>query len=664
MAELATDDEAFLRTWDIPQTARYLIARGFVKPTLQFPDEMLGSAARVAVTLQEHCARQGHDVQAYILADTTYNSLSVDEVAAAHIAGDCVVHYGRASLTPLSRTPAYFVFPRRDIDVEALASAIASSDPWRAAREGRETVVCFLEQAHAHLEADLCRALESAAAGGAGGHWVWASIGSRELEPAAPAGCGCGRPPAAAADSAAAGYSWRCEGAPTAVFFVGSPEAPALEHLQLTHAALSWHVLDTTRDAYRVEQGLPLALRRLLRRRYALVERARAANIVGIVVGTLGAAGYLDAVDALCRAAEAAGKKTYTLLLGKPSPAKLANFPEIEVFVLVADPQGLILDCKEYLAPIISFHEAMLAFREGSEWDEAAYRLDFAVPGAGDGGAEDPGEAWALAQRDAARGLQLTTVSRGSEHAMVPASAADYLTFKRSWRGVPTRRPRAPSPRCRRRPSRAAPGGRRVAPMATAAGVTLGRVSLDDTALFVCDVQERFRPVIHNFKAMADTTARVVRAAKIMGLPIIVTEQYPKGLGHTAQEIAELLPSDALIVEKTKFSMVVDDVADFLRKRDDIKRVILVGIETHVCVLQTALDLVERGIEVHVLTDGVSSRTVLDRQTALHRLTQVGVFLSTSESILFQLMGNTTYSKFREVSALFKEERPEQLPGF
>lgn len=68
MAELATDDEAFLRTWDIPQTARYLIARGFVKPTLQFPDEMLGSAARVAVTLQEHCARQGHDVQVRGLA--------------------------------------------------------------------------------------------------------------------------------------------------------------------------------------------------------------------------------------------------------------------------------------------------------------------------------------------------------------------------------------------------------------------------------------------------------------------------------------------------------------------------------------------------------------------------------------------------------------------
>ena len=118
------------------------------------------------------------------------------------------VHYGRASLTPLSRTPAYFVFPRRDVDVEALASAIASSDPWRAARDGHETVVCFLDQAHAHLEADLCRALESAAAGGAGGHWVWASIGSRELEPAAPAGCGCRAgststgDPAAAADSA------------------------------------------------------------------------------------------------------------------------------------------------------------------------------------------------------------------------------------------------------------------------------------------------------------------------------------------------------------------------------------------------------------------------------------------------------------------------------
>lgn len=124
------------------------------------------------------------------------------------------------------------------------------------------------------------------------------------------------------------------------------------------------------------------------------------------------------------------------------------------------------------------------------------------------------------------------------------------------------------------------------------------------------------------------------------------------------------LHHDFAVVEKTKFSMVVEEVSDFLRTRDDIKRVILVGIEAHVCVLQTALDLVERGVEVHVLTDGVSSRTVLDRQTALHRLSQVGVFLSTSESILFQLMGNTTYIKFREVSGLFKEQRPEALPGF
>lgn len=153
----------------------------------------------------------------------------------------------------------------------------------------------------------------------------------------------------------------------------------------------------------------------------------------GIVVGTLGAAGYLGAVDRLCRAAESAGKKTYTLLLGKPSPAKLANFPEIEVFVLVADPQGLILDSKEYLAPLITFHEAMLAFSPESEWSDANYRLDFRTP---DDNVVGDMERMALAQREAARGLQLTVVGTGGAHSLVPRSAADYLVHKRSWQGV------------------------------------------------------------------------------------------------------------------------------------------------------------------------------------------------------------------------------------
>jgi diphthamide biosynthesis protein 2 len=130
---------------------------------------------------------------------------------------------------------------------------------------------------------------------------------------------------------------------------VGATDAPALLQLQLTYNSCPWAVLDpallppiaatappadlsaTATACGALREGLPLDISRALRRRYFLVQKARDARIVGILVGTLGAAGYVQAVSALQAAARAAGKKTYTLLMGKPSPAKLANFPEIEV---------------------------------------------------------------------------------------------------------------------------------------------------------------------------------------------------------------------------------------------------------------------------------------------------------------------------------------------
>ena len=98
--------------------------------------------------------------------------------------------------------------------------------------------------------------------------------------------------------------------------------------------------------------------------------------VTGILVGTLGVAGYRDAIESIRHLAKAAGKKTYTMLMGKPNPAKLANFPEVEVFVMVADPQGMILDSKEYYAPIITPFEAHLAFAEDAEWT-GDYSMDF-----------------------------------------------------------------------------------------------------------------------------------------------------------------------------------------------------------------------------------------------------------------------------------------------
>lgn len=201
--------------------------------------------------------------------------------------------------------------------------------------------------------------------------------------------------------------------------------------------------------------------------------------------------------------------------------------------------------------------------------------------------------------------------------------------------------------------------------MATAAAAgrpSVGKLAPEETALLVCDVQERFRPVISGFPAVIDTSRRMLRAAAALKLPVIVTEQYPKALGSTVEELQGLIPEGSPVVAKTKFSMCTEEVDAAFQALPGVKKVLIVGIETHVCVLQTSLDLLERGYEVHVLVDGVSSQRLGDRSVALQRLAQAGAFLATSEMAMFQMMVNTAHPAFKAVSALCKEERPEQLP--
>ncbi|KAF7814369.1 2-(3-amino-3-carboxypropyl)histidine synthase subunit 2 isoform X1 [Senna tora] len=116
--------------------------------------------------------------------------------------------------------------------------------------------------------------------------------------------------------------------------------------------------------------------RRILKRRYYLVERAKDANIIGILVGTLGVAGYLHIIHQMKELITGAGKKAYTMVMGKPNPAKLANFPECDVFVYVSCAQTALLDSKEYLAPVITPFEATIAFSRGSQWT-GAYVMEF-----------------------------------------------------------------------------------------------------------------------------------------------------------------------------------------------------------------------------------------------------------------------------------------------
>ncbi|KAL3161024.1 hypothetical protein ABBQ38_009408 [Trebouxia sp. C0009 RCD-2024] len=192
----------------------------------------------------------------------------------------------------------------------------------------------------------------------------------------------------------------------------------------------------------------------------------------------------------------------------------------------------------------------------------------------------------------------------------------------------------------------------------------VGRLESRQCALLVCDVQERFTSLISGFDVVVDTCRRMVAGASALQLPILLTEQYPKALGATKTLIQNVLPATTKPQPKMSFSMCGTDTANWWASHPDIKQVMLCGIEAHVCVLQTALDLLEQGVEVHLVVDGISSQRLTDRQTALTRATQSGAFLGTSEMLLFQIMQGAKHPAFKTISALFKESRvPTPLPG-
>eukprot|EP00668_Euglena_longa_P041246 GGOE01054289.1.p2 GENE.GGOE01054289.1~~GGOE01054289.1.p2 ORF type:complete len:213 (+),score=68.64 GGOE01054289.1:63-641(+) len=176
------------------------------------------------------------------------------------------------------------------------------------------------------------------------------------------------------------------------------------------------------------------------------------------------------------------------------------------------------------------------------------------------------------------------------------------------------------------------------------------------TAFFLCDMQERLLPLITSADAVLHVNNYLIKASAILKCPLIVTEQYPKGLGNTVKAIE--LPDHAQLFTKTKFSMYTTEVEEELRRQPAITTVVLFGVEAHVCVQQTALDLLRAGFQVYIAADGTSSQRASDRAIALDRMRQLGVHISTAESILFELLGDATDTDFKAISALSKQPRP------
>ncbi|KAK6341293.1 hypothetical protein TWF696_008372 [Orbilia brochopaga] len=173
-------------------------------------------------------------------------------------------------------------------------------------------------------------------------------------------------------------------------------------------------------------------------------------------------------------------------------------------------------------------------------------------------------------------------------------------------------------------------------------------------ALFVCDLQERFQKAIYNFPAVVATTRKLLSVASILSVPVYATTQNKRALGDTVPELLEHFPKDAVVADKTLFSMCVPEVLD---KLDEKATVTIVGIESHICVLQTTLDLLERGHKVYVIRDGVSSCNPQEIPTALARMQQSGAIITTSESWLFELMRDSSRPEFKAIATLVKENK-------
>ena len=181
----------------------------------------------------------------------------------------------------------------------------------------------------------------------------------------------------------------------------------------------------------------------------------------------------------------------------------------------------------------------------------------------------------------------------------------------------------------------------------------VGKLRPETTAFLLCDIQERFRPLIYRAETIINTSRYMTSVAKALNIPIVVSQQYTKVFGDTIKDcFAD--PEDLKsvpIFEKKKFSMCTDEVCLHMDKLNK-QSIVLFGIEAHVCVQQTALDLLEQGKDVHIIVDGVSSQQSYDREIALQRLSQAGAFLTTAQSAAFMLMQTAEHANFKAVSKL------------
>nr|XP_057916899.1 2-(3-amino-3-carboxypropyl)histidine synthase subunit 2 [Doryrhamphus excisus] len=423
--------------YQINKTCDFIFQNHFEKVALQFPDDLLHDSTAIAAEIERIT-----QIKVFILGDTSYGSCCVDEVAAEHVGADCVVHYGRACLSPSKRLPLMYIFDRRRIDVAKCTSAFRELYP-----DTQADVLVLYDVRYAHAIDDVVAMLRDdypnlvTSQLAVEGEMCY-GLNKKEPDQEQDGNqlcCHFGRQ-----FSLKAGLSIKDYG----VFYIGQ-EGATLRNFMMTWNRCAFSSFDPATSTGRAES---VGVNRMLMKRYYVIERAKDAKVVGILVGTLGVANYLSIIQQLKETIHKAGKKTYMFAMGKLNVAKLANFMEIDVFVLIACPENSLLDSGDFYRPVVTPFEMEVACNRNREWSEE-YVTDFGhlLPGGQSHvplaeGQEDSDQTDVSLITGALRNYKLDTEPVTSHSSSVVLrnqtltvantnSAASFLAH-RSWRGL------------------------------------------------------------------------------------------------------------------------------------------------------------------------------------------------------------------------------------
>ena len=182
----------------------------------------------------------------------------------------------------------------------------------------------------------------------------------------------------------------------------------------------------------------------------------------------------------------------------------------------------------------------------------------------------------------------------------------------------------------------------------------MAQLNLEDSLVLIIDVQDKLLNAVFNKEQVEKKSAIIAEAAKILGIPVVVTEQYPKGLGNTIPAVKDALAEDTEIFEKTAFSALNNEEILEAIKKHNKKQILIFGIETHICVSQTTAALRELGYEVSVIKDACGSRAEEEYLAGLERMKDNGAYIVTTEIALFEWLKGAKHPNFKAVQALIK----------